>query len=157
MFVIACLPRRLLAAYADLADPELGYLEYRLPTLAAAIGLRLVDDERFAAWRPADTGAGRPTRRQRFLNGSRRPIVLTTVLVELARSGGVALFHPYHGLFPLNAHWACARARVGGVQRRPDRSQRDHRPQRGSGAGDGDSRVHRRRARLPGRRRHRVG
>ena len=106
VFVVACLPRKLLAAYSRLDRAETGYVEYRLPTLASAVGLRLVDDERFATWRPADASAGRPTRRQRFINGSRRPILLATVLVELARRDGARVFHPYHGLFPMNARWA---------------------------------------------------
>jgi hypothetical protein len=106
VFVVACLPRRLLAAYRTLDDPEAGYVEYRLPTLAAAIGLRIVQDERFPVWRPADTDAGEPTRRQRFLTGARRAIRLPTVLVELARADGARLFHPYHGLFPATPRWA---------------------------------------------------
>jgi hypothetical protein len=106
LFVIACLPRRLLAAYADAPDLETGYVEYRLPTLAKAIGLRVVEHERFGAWSPAD-GRTRPAqRRRRFLNGSRRPVHLPTVLGELARSDGARLFHPYHGLFPATPRWA---------------------------------------------------
>jgi hypothetical protein len=106
VFVIAVLPRRLLDAYALLEHPETGYVEYRLPTLASAIGLRFVDDDRFSAWRPADPDQSAPTRRQRFLNGSRRAVRLPTVLAELARSDGARLFHPYHGLFPVSVPWA---------------------------------------------------
>jgi hypothetical protein len=106
VFVIACLPRRLLDAYAALEDPEIGFVEYRLPTLASAVGLRLVEDDRFAAWRPADSGASAPTRRQRFLNGSRRAVRLPTVLTELTRADGARMFHPYHGLFPMSLPWA---------------------------------------------------
>ncbi len=106
VFVVACLPRRLLAAYAELPEPEVGYVEYRLPTLAVANGMRIVEDERFAAWRPADGSAGRATRRQRFLNGSRRSVLLPNVLVEAVRPDGARVFHPYHGLFPMNARWA---------------------------------------------------
>lgn len=106
VFVVACLPRRLLAAYATLDVAEPGYIEYRLPTLAAAIGLSFVDDPRFSAWRPADTSQPAPSRRQRYLNGSRRAIRLPTVLAELARGDGARMFHPYHGLFPLNIQWA---------------------------------------------------
>jgi hypothetical protein len=106
VFIVACLPRRLLAAYTQLSSPETGYVEYRLPTLARAIRLHFVDDDRFSAWRPADGASGRPTRRQRFINGSRRPILLPSVLAELARRDGARVFHPYHGLFPANAKWA---------------------------------------------------
>ncbi len=115
VFVVACLPRRLLAAYADLRDPEIGYVEYRLPTLAKAVGLRLVEDDRFAAWRPADDTAGRPSRRQRFLNGARRSVLLPSVLAELTRRDGARVFHPYHGLFPMSPGWA-ARGPVWAVQ-----------------------------------------
>jgi hypothetical protein len=106
VFVVACLPRRLLAAYAELPDPETGYIEYRLPTLAGAIGLRFVEDDRFSAWRPADASAGAPTRRQRFLNGSRRSVLLPSILREQSRADGARVFHPYHGLYPITAKWA---------------------------------------------------
>jgi hypothetical protein len=106
VFVIACLPRRLFEAYAELPEPETGYVEYRLPTLAAAVGLRLVDDERFAAWRPADDPGGAPTRRQRYLSGMRRPIRFPTVLRERLRPDGARVFHPYHGLYPIDVRWA---------------------------------------------------
>jgi hypothetical protein len=105
VFVVAALPRHLLDAYRELED-DTGYIEYRLPTLARAVGLRLVDDERFTAWRPADASAGSPTRRQRFLNGSRRPVLLPTILLERARDDGARVFHPYHGLYPVNMTWA---------------------------------------------------
>jgi hypothetical protein len=105
VFVVAGLPRRLFDAYRDLPD-ETGYVEYRLPTLAVASGLRLVEDDRYPAWRPADTAAGKPTRRQKYLTGARRPILLPAVLAELARPRGARLFHPYHGLFPVSPAWA---------------------------------------------------
>jgi hypothetical protein len=106
LFVIACLPRRLFELYASFGGGETGYLEYRLPTLAVAGGLRLVEDERFEAWRPADARAGQPSRRQQLLNGSRRPVLLPTILVEHARDDGARIFHPYHGLYPATPRWA---------------------------------------------------
>lgn len=105
--VVAALPRRLLGAYRDLDAADTGYIEYRLPTLARAIGLHIVtDDERFPVWRPADVASGRPPRRARFLTGARRPVLLPSILVELAKPHGARLFHPYHGLFPIDARWA---------------------------------------------------
>jgi hypothetical protein len=106
LFVIACLPRRLFELYGSFEGREAGYLEYRLPTLAAAGGLRMVEDERYAAWRPADAGAGKPSRRQQLLNGSRRAVLLPTILRERARTDGARIFHPYHGLYPASARWA---------------------------------------------------
>jgi hypothetical protein len=104
LFIVAGLPRRLLEAYGELEEPEVGYVEYRLPTLAAAQGLRLIEDERFAAWQPATGGTA--TRRQRLVNASRRPVLLPTVLLERLRTDGARVFHPYHGLFPMSPHWA---------------------------------------------------
>jgi hypothetical protein len=105
LFVVAALPRALLAAYRELPDPEAGYLEYRLPTLASAAGLRIVEAERLDVWRRTGTGGERPARRQRFLNGSRRAVHLPTILAERARPDGARVFHPYHGLFPFRAAW----------------------------------------------------
>jgi hypothetical protein len=55
VFVVACLPRRLLAAYADLPDPETGYIEYRRPRSRAPSGC---GSSTTTASRPG----GRPTR-----------------------------------------------------------------------------------------------
>jgi hypothetical protein len=106
VFVVAALTRAVLAAYRELPDPEVGFVEYRLPTLAVATGARLVEDERLSSWRPADLGGGPPSRRQRLLNGSRRAVALPTVLSELRKPDGARLFHPYHGLFPASPGWA---------------------------------------------------
>jgi hypothetical protein len=140
VFVIACLPRRLFEAYGELTDPELGYVEYRLPTLAAAVGLRLVDDERLPAWRPAAGPAGlRPGRRERFLSGSRRPIRFPAVLRERLRADGARAFHPYHGLYPVDRRWAALApawaARVGVRSARQALAAR--RSRRGGGVGAG--------------------
>jgi hypothetical protein len=106
VFVVACIPRALLEAYKQLPEPDTGYVEYRLPTLASAVGLRVVESPRLAAWRPADEAAGRPTARERVLNGVRRPVVLPAIVGQLLRSEGARVFHPYHGLFPLSPRWA---------------------------------------------------
>ena len=104
IFIVAGLPRRLLEAYGELDEPDVGYVEYRLPTLARVHGLRLIENERFAGWQPATGEAG--TRRQRLVNASRRPVLLPTVLFERLRTNGARVFHPYHGLFPMSPHWA---------------------------------------------------
>ncbi|HET9729070.1 MAG TPA: hypothetical protein VFR41_06585, partial [Acidimicrobiia bacterium] len=106
VFVIACLPRALLAAYATLDRAEPGYIEYRLPTLARAVGLNVVDHETFRAWRAADPASAQPTRRQRFLNGLRRPVRLPAIAIERVRRDGARIFHPYHGLYPFDTRWA---------------------------------------------------
>jgi len=106
LFVIACLPRRLLAAYAELPDAEVGYIEYRLPTLASAVGLRLVNDERVDASQGPGENARAAGRRQSLLNGTKRAIRLPTILVEMTRKDGARLFHPYFGLFPSSPAWA---------------------------------------------------
>jgi hypothetical protein len=106
VFVIAGLPRRLFDAYALLPDAEVGFVEYRLPTLAAAAGLRLAEDDRFAVWRPADVTSGPPTRRQKYLNGARHSIHLPTVFRERRDRDGARVFHPYHGLYPFDTRAA---------------------------------------------------
>jgi hypothetical protein len=106
LFVIACLPRRLLAAYAELPDAEVGYIEYRLPTLASAVGLRLVNDERVDASQGPGANARSAGRRQSLLNGTKRAIHLPTILFEMNRRDGARLFHPYFGLFPSSPAWA---------------------------------------------------
>jgi hypothetical protein len=106
LFVIACLPRALLESYRDLAAPTVGYVEYRLPTVASVYGFRIVEDDRYPSWGPSSSVEGRPSGRERLVNGTRHPVRLPRILLEVARPSGARVFHPYHGIFPGTPYWA---------------------------------------------------
>lgn len=107
VFVVACLPRSFLDRFAAVERPELGFLEYKLPTYAAAFGYRLVSDPRFRCWRAADPATRTAPPSQRMLHGYGSDVRLRTILTN--RELGV--YHPYRALFPFEAAavpWVCA-------------------------------------------------
>ena len=102
-FVVACLPRSFLDRFLTVSSPELGFLEYKLPTLATVFGNPLVDDSRFHVWWPNDPVTGRLPRSRRVLTGSGVNIRLRAIL----RRPRVGVYHPYRDVFP-SSPWSIA-------------------------------------------------
>lgn len=91
-FVVVCLPRSFLRQYATIEKPELGFLEYRVPTYARLFGTPMADLD-FAAAHPElpETFRGK----RRFLLPVRSEIPLLEIYLERCRPNGAAIFHPY--------------------------------------------------------------
>ncbi len=53
---------RVHGAYAGIDEPELGFLEYKIPIYAQAFGIPLVPDTCFRPWWPEEPGTSRATR-----------------------------------------------------------------------------------------------
>jgi hypothetical protein len=93
------IPRRFFERYRDIDDPELGFLEYKMPVYAQLFGLRLLPDTCFAPFWPEDPDG--PTRRnERLVHAWASTVRLPVVLAEAWRPGGRRVFHPYHGIYP---------------------------------------------------------
>lgn len=112
-FVGVVFPRPFLEAYAAVPDPELGFLEYKIPAYAQVFGVRLVPDETFRPWwaeEPVDVPA---PRWQRQLHAGMWELRLPLVLAEARRPGGRRLFHPYRHVYPFDlrsaGEWLAAR------------------------------------------------
>jgi hypothetical protein len=102
LFLVVCLPRRFLDPFSRIEAPELGWIEYRVPTYANLFGVPLRRLERFDGWWHSAPDARRTPRRERVLvaTGSIPSIPMRTVRYHLRRPGGARIFHPFVYPFP---------------------------------------------------------
>jgi hypothetical protein len=100
-FVLEALPRQFLDRLADLEMPEEGFVEYRMPTLARALGIPCCGEHPYQAWWYADPAAQDAPTHQRLLNamGERGLSTLETVLDEVVERR-IGVVHPYRARFP---------------------------------------------------------
>lgn len=125
LFIVACFPRIFLDQYSRIEQPELGFLEYRVPIYAQIFGVPFCEDHPFQAWWvDADPvfWAKNPIKRAmnslslRFnpipLNPAKREISLIPIYRHLNTQSGSRIFHPYEQQFPLKKQqWMGALAR----------------------------------------------
>uniref|UniRef100_B8HV90 Uncharacterized protein n=1 Tax=Cyanothece sp. (strain PCC 7425 / ATCC 29141) TaxID=395961 RepID=B8HV90_CYAP4 len=114
LFIVVGFPRTFLEQYSKVEDPELGFLEYRIPIYAQIFGTPFCQDHPFQAWW-VDTDpvfrANNLVRRAwnslhlRFnpkpLNPVKREISLISICHHLSTEVGARIFHPYEQLFPI--------------------------------------------------------
>jgi hypothetical protein len=103
LFIVVALPRAFLARYAGAGTPEQGFLEYKMPTLAQLWGARVRTDLPFNPWWAADPATKEAPERARALNAVGREVPLSLIQSELADPGGLRVFHPFSGPFPVDA------------------------------------------------------
>jgi hypothetical protein len=89
-----------MARYAGIEQPELGFLEYKLPVYAQVFATPLVPDTAFLPWWPEEPATSNATRTQSLVHAWRTPVRLPVMMYESKRPGGRRLFHPYHGIYP---------------------------------------------------------
>jgi hypothetical protein len=95
-FVTGVLPRCFLDAYADMADPDLGFMEYKMPAFASMLGLSFRSLPRLDVTWPFElAGKSRIT-----LTAAKREIQPQEIAIEYLRPHGARLFHPVSDLFP---------------------------------------------------------
>lgn len=100
LFIVVCLPREFLKMYVAAGPPEVGFLEYKIPTLAKVFGIPVCMDHGFEPWWAANPATRNIPRRQRVLNAVGQEIPLSVVLRELASRDGKRLFHPVFKVLP---------------------------------------------------------
>lgn len=106
-FLMAALPRAFLAAYARASTPEPGFLEYKLPAYARALGFTPIDLPRLQVAWPGESPAGRVV-----LTAAKRDIDDLDIAAELLRPEGARLFHPVTRAMPVGTRaWAAFVAR----------------------------------------------
>lgn len=93
IFIIAVLSREFLDRYAQVSEPELGFLEYRLPTYAQIFGMDVVQAEGFVVPSP-----GRNRSDVVLTVGDGIP--LTNVARNLVTPSGARVFHPFRDSVP---------------------------------------------------------
>jgi len=99
-FIGLVLPRPFFTAYAGIDEPELGFLEYKVPIYAQAFGIPLVPDTCFRPFWPEDPAMAGAARHATMLHAWRTPVRLPVMAAEALRPGGRRVFHPYHGIYP---------------------------------------------------------
>lgn len=93
-FVSAALPRSFLERYAAIPEPDVGFLEYKMPTYAAAWGYAVSSDHVFdPAWK-YDPDMGRLKWLLAPINAEGRTIPGWLVWLDYVR--GKRAFHPYY-------------------------------------------------------------
>jgi len=115
-FIALVVPRSFLVQYGEIAEPEIGFLEYKVPVYAQVFGIPLVPDTCFRPWWPEDpatTGAGRTAA---LMHAWSSPVRLPVMLYEAHRPGGRRAFHPYQGIYPHD--WASLSEWFGQTRRR---------------------------------------
>lgn len=99
-FIVMVLPREFLESYVSIDEPELGFLEYKVPMYAQAFGTALVPDTCFLPWWPEEPATAGAKRTASLMHAWRTPLRLPVVMYERYRPHGRRVFHPYHGIYP---------------------------------------------------------
>jgi len=100
LFIVVCLPRIFLEKYVAINHPEVGFLEYKIPTMARIFGVPVCNNHSFEPWWAANPTTKNAHADQRILNAVGQEIHLSTILRELSKSNGKRLFHPVYKAFP---------------------------------------------------------
>lgn len=97
VFIVVCFPRSFLEKYSNVEQPELGFLEYRVPIYAQIFGTSFCVDHPFQiSWFDDST----TSKNGDTLNAKRFDISLITILKHLIDRNGARVFHPYRKVFP---------------------------------------------------------
>ena len=111
LLILACLPRTFVDRYASFGPPEIGFVEYRLPTMAKIFGTRIAKDERHQTWWAADPSTQEVRAADRTLNAVGVEVPFSVILLEACQPDGKRIFHPVYRdipewqLRPFHARW----------------------------------------------------
>jgi len=113
LFIVVGFPRTFLEQYSKVEEPELGFLEYRIPMYAQVFETPFCHNHPFDAWW-VDVDpvfwVKNPLKRAWLslylrlnpnpLNPAKREISLIPIYRHLATKSGARVFHPYEQIFP---------------------------------------------------------
>ena len=113
LFIVVGFPRTFLEQYSKVEEPELGFLEYRIPMYAQVFETPFCHNHPFDAWW-VDVDpvfwVKNPLKRTWLsfylrlnpnpLNPAKREISLIPIYRHLATKSGARVFHPYEQIFP---------------------------------------------------------
>jgi len=100
LFIVVCFPRIFVEKYIEAPHPEIGFLEYRIPTMAEVFGIDVCRNHPFNPWWAANPATRRAPRRQKILNAVGQEVLRSMVLKEISERDGNRLFHPFFKTFP---------------------------------------------------------
>jgi hypothetical protein len=100
LFIVICYPRIFLEKYVNAGCPEVGFLEYKIPTMAHIFGIPICRNHDFEPWWRENPATRNIPWHQRVLNAASQEIPRSVILQELASSNGKRLFHPVFRILP---------------------------------------------------------
>lgn len=113
LFIVVAFPRTFLEQYSNVSEPELGFLEYRIPMYAQIFGTPFCENHPFQAWwvdidpvlrvkNPLKQAINSLSLRlnPNPLNPAKREISLIPIYRHLSTQTGARIFHPYNQMFP---------------------------------------------------------
>ncbi len=95
LFIIVCLPKSFMAQYAKIGNPELGFLEYKMPTMAKLLNFSVFESSQIEPWWAKDPSTWNLPANKKVLNAVASQISTRLVRDELDNPNGRRLFHPY--------------------------------------------------------------
>lgn len=98
-FIFVCMPKDFLEKYYKL-NLEKGFIEYRLPTLASALGFKFGECATLSCYWPNEPEQNAKNSDNISITAQTIPIGLKYILKQLLSSKGDRVFHPYYRLFP---------------------------------------------------------
>ncbi len=102
-FIVVCLPRPFLERYAQIPEPDLGFLEYKIPTYARIFGTPFCRDPRYDPWWGDDPASRGVPLLGRALNSETQEVPLRSIVCHLAWPAGRRIFHPVFQPYPHDA------------------------------------------------------
>jgi hypothetical protein len=94
-FIVAVFPRAFLERFAARKNPELGFLEYTIPSLAKSWGFDFCTDHPYTPWWNCDPAEFNRHPYDKMLNAIGEECPDRYVLLHLLDPWGLRIFHPY--------------------------------------------------------------
>jgi hypothetical protein len=97
IFIVVVFSRDFLEEYSMINEPEIGFIEYRVPIFAQIFNIGIFTNHNFTVSSPGESLS------EDVLSLGRQ-IPFKNVLKNILSSSGARIFHPYHDYYPHNIH-----------------------------------------------------
>ena len=100
LFIVACFPRIFFEKFVGAGHPEVGFIEYKIPTMANMFRIPVCHKHGFHPWWGSDPTTKNAPPHQRLLNATGQEVPLSVILKEFSKNNGQRLFHPVFRHYP---------------------------------------------------------
>lgn len=94
LFIVVCFPRIFLDKYVEINHPRVGFLEYKIPSLAKAFGLTFCQQHNFLPWWPGDPEMKNWRAEKKVLAPLLQEVSKQSIQTALSKEDGPRIFHP---------------------------------------------------------------
>lgn len=101
-FIVVCFPREFLDRYTTIQNPDLGFLEYKIPIYAQIYGIPFCTNHPYNPWWGDDPSTQKAPLLAQALNAERKNVPLRSITAHLIWPWGRRIFHPVFHDYPLN-------------------------------------------------------